>query len=490
MTTWTCAVCGYQHEGDAPPETCPVCGVGADSFTADDGCSAPEQTAAPVVTSWICAVCGYQHEGDAPPEVCPVCGVGADAFKREGGDADSAAASSDFAGHLVIIGAGIAGVAAAEAARRQAPDCRISLINGEDDAPYQRINLTRYLAGAVDQPALALHPAAWYAEQRVEQIQTRIRRIDRSAGQLETSKDERIDFDRLIVATGALPYFLPLDGIDRPGVQCLRRLDEAQALLEQTTEDSRVVIIGGGVLGLECAGALAGRGRAVTVLERSAWLMTRQLDQGGGQRLGAYLDGLGISVVYQVATTGISQGNDSLLVELDNGDTLPADRVVLCIGVSSDTGLGRDAGLEIEHGILVDDLLRTNDERIYAAGDCCQHRGRCYGLWTVAQFQGNIAGGNAVGNETSFLGLQPSVQLKVLDLPVIGIGHVQATDGVQDLCEQDEQRYRRLFFRGRTLIGAVFVGDNQGVGLLADAIDAGCELDAIESIDSVLQELG
>ena len=162
---WLCEVCGYVHEGQAPPDECPICGVGPDLFSPHQEVAEPEPPAAPA-KQWRCTVCDFVHEGDAPPEECPVCGVDASMFVAEGPaeHEQPAAITSSSGGRLVIVGAGVAGVTAAEHARRQSADLEITLIHKEPDLPYNRLNLTRFIAGEVDPTQLDLRGRQWYGD--------------------------------------------------------------------------------------------------------------------------------------------------------------------------------------------------------------------------------------------------------------------------------------------------------------------------------------
>lgn len=489
MMMWICGVCGYEHEGTEPPATCPVCGVDASHFSNAAGEPAPPAAAqAGDASTWLCAVCGYEQHGAEAPASCPVCGADASAFSSSSAPAAPPPADA-FSGQVVIIGAGIAGISAAEAAARQAPACRITVLNGEDEAPYARINLTRFLAGEMAAADLPLHDATWYADHGIALRKGCVTHIDRDARRLRLASGEELPpYDRLIIASGSRPVPPPLPGLTLPAVHCLRTRADAQQLLDETRAGDPVVVIGGGVLGLECAGALARQGRQVTVCERGAHLMSRQLDAAGAQRLAAALEAIGITLRFAVSCSGIVATETGLLVQLDAEPALPACRVVFSIGVQPDDTLAAEAGLHCERGIVVDDQLRSSDPAIWAAGDCCRHRGRSYGLWTAATFQGAIAGANAVGGETAFLGLEPSVQLKVLGLPVAGIGAVQATADDQELCDENSERYRRLLLRAGRLRGAVLVGDTSAAAPLARAIEDGTSLSGA-SVEAVLSAL-
>ncbi len=425
---------------------------------------------------WRCLVCGHEHEGDAPPDICPVCGVGADSFAAVDAPAQPAAGIG-FSGHLLVIGAGIAGSAAAEAARQAAPGCRITLVNNEEPAPYQRINLTRYLAGSVAKPALPIHPLAWYDQQRIELIQAKVAVLDVATHTARLGDGRDLTFDRLILATGATANLPPFPGRELAGVQVCRSLADADAILARATTGKRVVVIGGGILGLENAGALAGRGCRVQVLEQGAHLMTRQLDPGGGACLAGHLARIGVDILAGVAVGRIEGTGSVAAVRLTDGRCLPADLVLIAAGVRSDTTLAAAAGVACgKAGIQVDDQLATSLPGVWAAGDCCEHHGRAYGLWTVAQFQGAIAGANAVGGSTRFLGLQPTMRLKVLATEVISMGPVVPEPADRVLSDQAPGVWRRLLLRDGRLVGAILVGDGHGAEALAAAIESGVRI--------------
>ena len=263
---WRCSVCGYVHEGEAPPDACPVCGVSASEFEDITPAEAPDGG---VSTSWRCVVCGYIHNGDDPPDECPVCGAPVSEFEEvESGAAETAAHAA--AGRIVIVGAGIAGLSAAEGAREAAPEAEIIVISDEQAPPYYRMNLTRYLAGEIKDDTLPLHPETWYAEQRIDlRPGKQLVKIMPDGKRIALRSGESLEYDKLIIATGAHPFVPPIPGSDLPHVHTLRTADDAKEILSILEKGSQVVCIGGGILGLETAGALARHGAGVTVIE--AW---------------------------------------------------------------------------------------------------------------------------------------------------------------------------------------------------------------------------
>ncbi|MBW2732477.1 MAG: FAD-dependent oxidoreductase, partial [Deltaproteobacteria bacterium] len=247
------------------------------------------------LSKWRCDVCGYIHEGPEPPAICPVCGVGPELFSLVEEEPAPVALDQQAEGkHIVIIGGGIAGLRAAEYARKGDDTAQITLVHKERMLPYNRLNLTPLLAGEVEEGQLLLHDASWYKAQRIETLEGEVVRIDRDAATLFLRDGSSLAFHRLVLASGAQPFVPPLAGVERAGVLSLRTLDDVQRILALAPRGARCVCIGGGLLGLEAAGALNKRGVSVTVVEGAPWLLPRQLAEPAAAVLAGELDKLGI----------------------------------------------------------------------------------------------------------------------------------------------------------------------------------------------------
>ncbi|MFH1726651.1 MAG: FAD-dependent oxidoreductase [Elusimicrobiota bacterium] len=454
--SWRCLICGYVHRGPNPPETCPICGAGASEF--EPYAETPSaQTAKP--RRWRCVVCLYIHEGDAPPDTCPVCGASADEFEpiEEPG---ARTAAGDGKLELVIVGAGIAGVTAAESARRASPDARITLLNLEERPPYYRLNLTRYLAGEVGPEALPIHPEFWYKDNDIRLLRrAEAAALDLDKKEVRLKDGSPLRYDKLILAAGAHPFVPPFPGTELSGASTLRTAEDADRILERAREGP-CVCIGGGILGLETAAALAKRGAEVTLLESFEWLMPRQLDRRAGELMGAHVRKLGIKLREKASTEALIGDKAVREVRLEDGTALPAGLALITTGIRSNTHLARKAGLETRAGVTVDGHLRTSHPDVYAAGDLAEHDGAVYGLWNAAQYQGGIAGLNAVGVPTVFGGLPRSNTLKVLGLDLLSIGKLQPEDGsCAVVTGEADGAYRRFVFRDNALVGAILLGD-------------------------------
>jgi len=457
-TSWLCTVCGYVHEGDAPPEFCPVCGATRDLFVPHTAVAVPRPAARS--THWRCLNCDYVHAGSTPPEVCPVCGAGADKFETLP-PLEDREAIHDAPRRIVIIGAGVSGISAAEAAREASPEAEITVLSRDAHLPYYRLNLTRFLAGEIDGEALPIHPRAWYADNRITlRLDAEIRAIEPGARRILLRDGTSVAYERLILALGAHPFVPPIPGVNRENVLTLRTRADAERLLAQVGPGTGCVVIGGGVLGLEAAAALARRGAKVTLAEGFGWLLPRQLNRTAAERLAAHVRQLGITLVTDARIKQLDGDEQVRGVVLEGREAIPADLVLITAGVRSNTYLARLAGLEVGSGIVVDNHLRTSHPDIFAVGDACEHLGVSYGTWAPAQFQGTIAGMNAAGGTVTFAGIPRSNLLKVLAVEMFSIGNVHPDDGSFTTYELDEaDRYAWFVFRDSRLVGAVLLGE-------------------------------
>lgn len=453
---WCCRVCGYIHLGETLPECCPVCGAKAEHFEPSAPLPDPVES---VPGRWRCMNCDFIHEGQAAPSYCTVCGAGREQFEpvaeqeRDGG-------KEAMAGDIVVIGGGIAGLSAAEAARKNSPDASITLVCQEDDLPYYRLNLTRYLAGEITVSNLKVHPESWYAERRITLLRgAEAISIDRSARRVTLKNNSTLSYDRLILAMGAHPSIPPLPGTELEHVATLRTRRDAEMILRQSRPGAKCVIVGGGVLGLETAAALARRDVRVTLAEGFDWLLPRQLNRVAGERLADIARGLGINLVCGARIKKLAGMQAVQGVVLEPGETIPADLVIIAAGVRTNSYLARMAGLEVSNGVVVDQHMRTSDPDIFAAGDLAEHQGILYGTWAPAQYQGTIAGMNAAGGNAIFGGIPRSNSIKVLGVDLFSIGMVHPDDASYLVFEDAGDVFQQFVFRDSHLVGAVLMGD-------------------------------
>lgn len=453
---WCCTVCGYLHFGDAPPDCCPVCGATADLF---EPCAVHPAPVAARTDRWRCINCDHLHDGAAPPDCCPVCGVPADQFEPVLPHEPTGTGHA-LSGAIVVVGGGIAGLSAAEAARSAAPGASVTLVSHEEELPYYRLNLTRFLAGEIGADDLPIHPQSWYAEQRIEVLLgTEVTALDRAAKTLSLKGRPALPYDRLILAMGSHPSVPPIPGTELANVVTLRTHRDAEAILGKSRPGTRCAIIGGGVLGLEAAAALASREVKVTLMEGFDWLLPRQLSPTAGARLAREVTNRGIDLICSAHIKELQGELQVSRVVLESGQLIPADLVIISAGVRSNSYLARKAGLDVSGGLLVDHHLTTSDPDILAAGDLAEHQGVVYGTWAPSQFQGTIAGMNAAGGAAVFAGIPRSNSIKVLGVELFSIGMVHPDDASYQVFESDDGHYQMFLFRDSRLVGAILLGD-------------------------------
>ncbi|MBN1867551.1 FAD-dependent oxidoreductase [Candidatus Sumerlaeota bacterium] len=480
-SAWRCSGCGYVHRGPEPPNVCPVCGAPKEAFQPfEEPKPAPAQ-AAPRIERFVCSVCGHVHEGGEPPEHCPVCGAARHMFQPAPTAATPQLAGAKGIDRLLIVGAGIAGIAAAEAAHDVSPSTRIALVSREAGLPYYRLNLTRYLAGEIEADSLPMHPAAWCEERGIRLLAgIGVEKIDPEARTATLSDGSVESFDRLILACGSHAFMPPFPGAEKKGVGVLRTIDDTEAVLEAIRRGDECVCIGGGILGLETAGAIARRVGRATLLESHGWLMPRQLNRRGGEILARTVKEMGIDLRSGVEVGEIVGAERVEGVRLVSGETIAAGRVVVTAGVRSNTFLAREAKLEVDRGVVVDNRLRASHEAVYAAGDAAEHNGVVYGIWPASQYQGTIAGMNAAGGSAEFGGLARTNTLKVLGIDLASVGEIEAADGSDRVIEQESAgRYFRFLFRDNCLRGAILLGDIGATAPATHAIENRTDLSAL-----------
>ncbi len=422
--------------------------------------------------AWRCAVCGHTHQGPEPPERCPGCGSPVERFEPVGETAAAAAAATGA--RVVVVGAGIAGLSALQAVRETAPDADLTLVSRERELPYYRVNLTRYLAGEVSENELPIHPAGWYATQGIRlRLGEEVSEVRPGEHQVALRSGEAVPYEKLIITSGAHPFIPPIPGACREGVLSLRTAQDARALLSALAPGMPCLVIGGGLLGLETAAALHGRGAEVTVLEVYRWLMPRQLNRRASELLADHLRATGIPLLIGTSLKGIVGDERVAGAELGDGGHVDADCVVIAAGVHPNSHLARRAGLNVRQGVVVDDALTSSHPDILAAGDVAEHRGVLYGTWSEARHQGRIAGLNAAGSAAQFAGLPRSNTLKGIGLDVLSIGRFEPEDSSDQAVEDEaDGRYARFVFHDGRLVGAVLLGDTSAAVAVRRAIES------------------
>lgn len=361
---------------------------------------------------------------------------------------------------LVVVGNGMASLRLLEELSRLAPDrYRITVIGDEPGGGYNRVMLSPLLAGGTDERTVVTHPPSWYRRHGIRLISgTPAVAIDRGARVVRTAAGHRVGYDRLVLATGAAPRVLPIAGTELAGVMSFRDLRDTRRLL--ALPRSRIVVVGGGFLGLEAAEALLRRGHRVTLVHSRAHPLNQQLDPAAGRRLREDLEKRGLTFVLGSRPARIDGDGRVAAVCLDNGERLPCDIVIQAIGIVPRIGLARDGGLVLgEHGIRVDDTLQTFDPRVYAIGECVEHRGRTFGLVAPLYEQAAVCAAHLAERGVRRYRFEDSVtRLKIAGIDLLSAGDF-AGDGDVITLHDPRGGYRRLVLREGRLAGLVLYGD-------------------------------
>jgi nitrite reductase (NADH) large subunit len=384
---------------------------------------------------------------------------------------------------LLIIGHGMASTRLVEELVERAPGrFNITLLGAEPRPAYNRILLSPVLAGERAPDDILIHPADWYARQGVAlHCGVTATAVDAGARRVATCDGRWFDYDRLVIATGSSPLMPPLPGAGLPGVVSFRDVEDVAAMLDRAGEGRHAVVIGGGLLGLEAAHGLAQRGMAVTVLHLMPHLMERQLDAEAAGLLRGALESRGLTLLTGVTTQEILGTDHVSGVRLADGRCLPADLVVLAIGVRPRVDLARSAGLAVARGIVVDDALRTSAPGIYALGECAEHRGTCHGLVAPLYEMARSLAAHLAGSEALYCPSPTATRLKVSGIDVFSAGDFTEGPDVEDIVLRDFRlgHYARLTVRADRLVGAVLYGNTADAPFFADLIQSGRSISAM-----------
>ena len=365
---------------------------------------------------------------------------------------------------LVIIGNGMAPGRMLEHLLEAAPGrYQITIFNAEPRVNYDRIMLSPVLSGEKQYEEIVIHGDGWYIRHGITLYKGhRIVAIDRVARTVTSGKGVTEPYDRLVIATGSVPFIIPVPGKDMPGVLSYRDLDDVGAMLLAAQSRDRAVVIGGGLLGLEAAAGLKERGMEVTVLHVMPTLMERQLDPAAGYLLQKQLEARGIAVRTRANTRQIVGDGKVQGVELDTGEIIPATLVVMAVGIRPNVGLAREAGLEVNRGIVTDDRMLTSDPDIFALGECTEVDGRVYGLVAPLYEMARVVAAELAGAEDGrFVHSDTPTKLKVTGIDLYSIGDFADGEDREEIILRDAAAgiYKRVILQDNRIIGTVLFGE-------------------------------
>jgi len=365
--------------------------------------------------------------------------------------------------HYVIIGNGVAGTTAAENIRKLNQAGEITVVTEESTPFYYRMRLPDFISGDIAENKLTAKKDQWYKDQGIDlKLRTRIQGADPGKKVIRTQSDSEIPYDRLLIATGSRSFIPPMKGADKKGVFALRTIQDARDIVAWAKDIRKVVLIGGGLLGLEAGNALWKFGKNLTVVEFFPRLLPRQLDVAGGGRLQKIMEGMGFSFRLGAKTQEI-KGQDRVTgVLLEGGEMLPAEMVIVSAGVRPALELAKALGLDHDKGVKVDERMRTSQPGIYAAGDVAEFKGIPYGIWTAATEQGQIAGTNMAGGDALYKGTVMANTLKVIGIDLASAGNIDAENKLESKVLTDEKVYKKVVLENGQIVGCIMLGDTKG----------------------------
>ena len=377
----------------------------------------------------------------------------------------------------VVVGNGIAGITAAQMVIPADENAEVHVLGREKYPYYQRPRLWEFIAGDIEQEKLYFRPLDWYAEKGIQiHLDTPVESFNPKAHRLTLADGSKVGYDRLLLATGARSFVPPISGTDKDGVFVLRNLDDALAIKEHAQRCRAVAVIGGGLLGLETARALQAADLDVTVIEYAPYLLPRQLDEEGGRALQVILEKMGLHFLTGAETEAILGDGHVTGVRLKGGEILDCQMVLFSTGIRSRIDLARDAGLDVNRGVVVDEHLATSAEDVYAAGDVAAFQGITYGIIPAAIDQARIAAANMVAHgSATYQGTLRSTTLKIVGVQLTCLGDATASDKECDVVRQTDLQngaYQRLAIQDGKVVGAILLGNTKMVRALKKLIQS------------------
>lgn len=418
-----------------------------------------------------CLVCGAVF--DSSIDICPVCGVGPENFVEV--EAEENEFSNDTKNFYIILGNGAAGHYAAEAIRKRDRTGTITMISNEPYRTYNRPMLTKSIMAGLNEEQIAVEDASWYEENHIYQILGHeVVKIDPEAKEVHLDDGSKYHYTKLIYALGSECFIPPIKGADKDGVIAIRRLSDTKKVAEKLKETKHAVVIGGGVLGLEAAWELKKSRCEVTVLELAPVLMGRQLDKTAGEMLKKISEGQGIQIHTGVQIEAIEGGEKAEGVRLADGTVIPAELVVVSCGVRANTALAKEAGIETDRAVIVNEKMETNIPDIYACGDCAQYEGINYAIWPQAVEEGKTAGAQAAGDDNTYSTVPAALSFHGMNTALFAAGdNGQNPDLIYKTVEykdEGKKQYQKYYFLNNRLCGVILIGDTSRMAEMTEAL--------------------
>lgn len=397
---------------------------------------------------------------------------------------------------IVIIGNGITAISAIKAIREADSDSEIYLIGEEKFYPYNRIRLSKSMLDDIEENKILLQKREWYEENNVKLLtNTKVVSVDIDKQEVLLSDSSRINYDKLLIASGASNRTPPIDGIDKHGVHTIRTLNDVLELKDDLVKVEQIIIIGGGIQGLETAWILHKNGKKVIIIELLPRLMPRELDSKASKILEDIITNKGIDIVTNASINQITGESKAEGVLVGETSQFKGDMIVYSTGVSPNIDFISDTKIKTARGIIINNKMETNVENIYAAGDVGEYKDRVSGLWNIAIAQGKTAGGNIVGKDSIYEEITPVVTLNAFDISLFSMGCIDENNSTRVLVDENTKgnEYKKIFIKDNKVVGAIVIGDTRKSPLLKTAIEKEVPLDDLDlpsiSVEELLDKL-
>lgn len=419
-----------------------------------------------------CLVCGEIF--DSSMEICPVCGVGKENFVPV--DAEESSFRKDTDHFYVILGNGAAGLSAAKAIRERDKTGSVIMISNEAYPTYNRPMLTKSMVAELDAKEILVEPEAWYQENNIHLLlEKEVTGIHTDKKEITLSDGTALKYTKLIYALGSECFVPPIPGTDKPEVVAIRRMSDIEKIEAMLYRVQNVVVIGGGVLGLEAAWELKKSRKQVVVLEAAPQIMGRQLDEGASQMLTDISRSNGIDIHAGVQIASIEGESSVTGVKLADGREFPAELVIVSAGVRANVGAAKNAGLDINRGIVVNADMSTSDENIFACGDCAEYEGINYAIWPQALEQGKVAGANAAGDALTYTTVSAGLSFHGMNTGLYAIGDNGKNPNLiyrtVEFKDMGRKQYEKYYFLNNRLCGVILIGDTSKMAFVTEAVE-------------------
>lgn len=360
----------------------------------------------------------------------------------------------------LIVGNGIAGLKAAESIRKKDENASIVIISKAADYTYWRTKLSELICKDFTNDDILVKKLDWYEKNNIEvKLQNEVEKLDLEGKKAILKNGEEIEYGKALIATGSNPFVPPIKNIDSKGVFAIRTVDDLNSFKKHINENKKVIIIGGGLLGLEAAFSIKNAGCEVLVIETFDYILGKQLDNELSLKLEKELNNAGIETSTGKNTSEILEKDGKVCgIKLDDGEEIEAGTILVQTGVRNDLDVAINSGLKTERGIIVDETLKTSDENVYAAGDCMQLGQATIGLWTASMEMGEIAGSNMTGDNKTYQTPKPFSSLLLGDIKLFSAGF-NSGEGIEEVKKEDGEKVYKLFKKDGKYVGGILYKD-------------------------------